>query len=62
MSTLAHEQATNETCDVIVVGSGGGGLTAGVTAACLGLNVVLLEKTDAFGGLTANSGGGVLIP
>ena len=62
MSTLAHEQATNETCDVIVVGSGGGGLTAGVTAACLGLNVVLLEKTDAFGGLTANSGGGVWIP
>ena len=56
MSTLAHEQATNETCDVIVVCLGGGGLTAGVTAACLGLNVVLLEKTDAFGGLTANSG------
>jgi len=50
------------TVDVIVVGSGGGGLAAAATAAAEGLDVVVLEKSDQFGGTTAWSGGGVWVP
>lgn len=48
----------NEECDVLVVGSGGGGVTGAYTAAREGLAVVLVEATDKFGGTTAYSGGG----
>ncbi|MEA2482107.1 MAG: 3-oxosteroid 1-dehydrogenase, partial [Thermoleophilaceae bacterium] len=39
--------------DVVVVGSGAGGLVGALTAADLGLRVVVLEKADTFGGTTA---------
>lgn len=48
--------------DVVVVGSGGAGLTAAVVAATEGLRVLLLEKTEYFGGTTALSGGGIWVP
>ncbi|WP_067177326.1 FAD-binding protein [Microtetraspora niveoalba] len=48
----------NEVCDVLVVGSGGGGVTGAYTAAREGLSVCLVEATDKFGGTTAYSGGG----
>lgn len=48
--------------DVVIMGSGAGGLTTAVVAAKLGLNVLVLEKTDLFGGTTAISGGGLWIP
>jgi succinate dehydrogenase/fumarate reductase flavoprotein subunit len=48
----------DESCDVVVVGSGGGGLAAAVTAAANGMRVIVLEKTEVYGGITAIAGGG----
>src|SRR5580692_7420512 len=48
--------------DVVVAGSGAAGMTAALTAAELGLSVVVVEKAGAFGGSTARSGGGIWAP
>jgi len=48
--------------DVLVVGSGGGGMTAALTAAAAGLDVLVVEKSGHFGGSTALSGGGIWVP
>ncbi|CAN5403382.1 FAD-dependent oxidoreductase [soil metagenome] len=63
-SDAASLQATGETihADVVVVGSGGAGLTAATVAARHGLDVLLVEKTGYFGGTTALSGGGIWVP
>src|SRR4029453_3720148 len=44
-------------CDLLVVGSGAGGLSTAVTAAWRGLRVVLVEKEPGVGGPTGWSGG-----
>src|SRR5919112_1363923 len=49
-------------CDVLVVGSGAGGLSSAVTAAYHGLKVVVVEKADVCGGATACSGGWAWAP
>jgi 3-oxosteroid 1-dehydrogenase len=48
----------SEEHDVLVAGSGGGGVTGAYTAAREGLDVLLVEATGKFGGTTAYSGGG----
>lgn len=48
--------------DVVVVGAGGAGMTAALAAADRGLQTVLIESSQYFGGSTARSGGGVWIP
>jgi succinate dehydrogenase/fumarate reductase flavoprotein subunit len=51
-----------QTFDVVVVGTGAGGLAAAVAAKKLGLDVLLLEKDAVYGGTTARSGGVLWIP
>ena len=52
----------DEECDVLVVGSGGGGLTGAYTAAVLGLDTLVVEKTKYFGGTTAYAGACLWLP
>ena len=44
-------------CDVLVIGSGAGGLTTAITCAHAGLDVIVVEKAPVYGGTTAFSGG-----
>ncbi|MDY6997402.1 MAG: FAD-binding protein [Actinomycetota bacterium] len=48
----------NETTDVLIAGSGAGGVTGAYTAAREGLDVILVEAGEKYGGTTAYSGGG----
>src|SRR5690242_19237742 len=52
----------DHTVDVLVVGSGGGGMTAALTADASGLDTLVVEKSPQFGGSTALSGGGIWVP
>ncbi len=54
--------AFDHTVDVLVVGSGGAGMTAALTADASGLEVLVVEKSAQFGGSTALSGGGIWVP
>jgi succinate dehydrogenase/fumarate reductase flavoprotein subunit len=49
-------------CDVLVVGSGAGGLATAIVAKKAGLDVIVIEKEAVFGGTTALSGGVLWIP
>ena len=49
-------------CDVLVVGSGAGALTGAYAAASQGLEVLVIEATDKFGGTSCYSGGAVWLP
>ena len=49
-------------CDVLVVGSGAGGMLSALRAHDLGLETILIEKSDRYGGTSAVSGGGVWVP
>lgn len=53
---------TDTTCDVLVIGSGAGGLSTAITAKKHGLDVIVAEKEPVFGGTTAFSGGVLWIP
>lgn len=48
--------------DLLVFGAGAGGMTAALTGAIAGLDVLLCEKTDMVGGTTATSGGTTWVP
>jgi flavocytochrome c len=66
LKQIKQKTATNDDIeteyDVIVIGGGGAGLTAAVSAAENGAKVVVLEKTSAVGGNTALSGGEMAAP
>jgi 3-oxosteroid 1-dehydrogenase len=48
--------------DVVIVGSGGGGMTAALTVDAAGLDALVVERSSHFGGSTALSGGGIWVP
>ena len=62
MTTADSAASKRLPCDVLVIGSGAGGLSAAVTAAWHGLNVIIAEKEPVFGGTTAWSGGWMWVP
>ncbi|GAA3383970.1 FAD-dependent oxidoreductase [Cryptosporangium minutisporangium] len=53
---------TDVDVDLLVVGSGAGGLSAAVFGAAAGLSTLVLEKTEWLGGTTAYSAGTAWIP
>ena len=56
------QPASTVSSRVVVVGSGGAGLTAALAAAVEGANVTLLEASSGIGGTTAYSGGMMWVP
>ena len=57
------ESTWDREVDVLVVGTGNGGLTAAICNWELGTkNVLIIEKADKVGGTSATSGGGIWIP
>ena len=56
------DPTTDLTFDVVVVGSGGGAMTAAHLAQKRGLRTAVLEKTDLIGGTSAYSGGACWLP
>jgi succinate dehydrogenase/fumarate reductase flavoprotein subunit len=62
MQGLNLEDGDTHTTDVVVVGSGGGGLATAIVSATEGLGVIVLEKSGFIGGTTAMSGGGIWAP
>jgi len=62
MKLADTQQSLDQIYDLIVVGSGAGGLSAAITAKLHGLEVLVIEKEAQFGGTTARSGGWLWIP
>lgn len=61
-SRAAAQGGWDQEVDVVVVGSGGAGFAAAITARQLGSDVLVLEKGAYAGGTTLVSGGGMWIP
>jgi len=60
---MSAEQQWDYSFDVVVVGSGNGGMTAALCSYEMGVkDVLVIEKSDLFGGSSSISGGGVWIP
>ena len=56
------KDAPDQEFDVVVIGTGAGGMATAIAAKKLGLDVLLLEKDSLYGGTTARSGGVLWVP
>ena len=59
---MAMDKRWDQTTDVLVVGSGGGGMTAALIAKDRGADALVIEKSGLYGGSTAMSGGSIWVP
>ena len=60
---MGKEQQWDYSFDVVVVGSGNGGMTAALCSYEMGAkDVLVVEKSDLYGGTSSISGGGVWVP
>lgn len=59
---MVQQSPQARACDVLVVGSGAGGLATAIVAKKHGAEVIVIEKEPVFGGTTAFSGGVLWIP
>lgn len=60
---MSSDKTWDYSFDVVVIGSGNGGLTAAVCTYEMGTrDVLVIEKSDLYGGTSSISGGGVWIP
>ncbi|GAA3383423.1 FAD-binding protein [Cryptosporangium minutisporangium] len=55
-------KAWDHEVDVLIAGSGAGGMVSAIAAADRGLDALVVEKAAGFGGSTALSGGGIWLP
>ena len=55
-------EAWDEEFDLLVIGSGAGAMTAGIVAHDRKASVLLIEKSDRYGGSSAMSGGSLWVP
>lgn len=62
VSNKSEKEPTEQTFDVVVVGSGGAGFSAAIEAKEAGNSVVLIEKMPAVGGNTLISGAEMNVP
>ncbi|MFT8703808.1 dihydrolipoyl dehydrogenase [Bifidobacterium aquikefiricola] len=56
MTDSSHTPGSEDTFDLVVIGSGPGGYTAALRAAELGSSVAVIEKDDVVGGVCLNRG------
>lgn len=59
---MTNRPVSDDTYDIIVIGSGAGGMSTAITAAKHGARVAIVEKEPVYGGTTAFSGGVLWIP
>lgn len=57
--TVKEEKAKDTSCDIVIIGAGGAGLTAATEAASKGKKVIVVEKMGNAGGNTISSTGGL---
>lgn len=62
ITTMTAQVQSQTHYDVIVVGSGAGAMTSAVFLADQSMRVLVVEKSDQYGGTSAISGGGIWIP